>query len=138
MPSGWVPKVGKSYPFNVYWLSFISPNEVWSSLQPPSSMMQFSKNRDGLGNAKSADKVIYSLGGYSYSTDGKYKWSMFDSKENAVTFAKAVVSWKKDYRMDGEKHTLEKHYICALTSIPYHTHPLISSQRRIRSRLGDL
>ena len=103
MPSGWTPKIRSEYSFNTYWLSFLNPKTIFSNGQannPPSSFTQFSSNRDKVDGPKSSDKVIYSIGGYSYSQGG-YSWSIFDSTENAITFAKAVVQWKNTYKMDG-------------------------------------
>lgn len=103
MPSGWSPKVRGGYSFNTYWLSFLNPNTIFTNGQantPPQSFTSFSMNRDGTDGPKATDKVIYSIGGYSYSQGG-YSWSMFDSVASAQTFARAVVQWKRDYKMDG-------------------------------------
>ena len=103
MPAVWYPKVRSSYGFNTYWLSFLNPNTIFTNGQahaPSSAFTQFSLNRGTQDGPKTTDKVIYSIGGYSYSQGG-YSWSMFDSVANAQTFAKAVVQWKENYKMDG-------------------------------------
>ena len=101
MPAGWYPKVRSSYNFNTYWLSFLNPNTIFTNGQanaPSESFTQFSSNRDKADGPKTSDKVIYSIGGYSYSQGG-YSWSMFDNVENAKVFAQAIVQWKQKYNM---------------------------------------
>ena len=102
-PAGWYPKVRSTYPFNTYWLSFLNPNTIFvngAAMNPSSAFTQFSMNRDVVGGPKSTDKVLYSIGGYSYSQPDQ-TWSMFDNNANAKVFAQAVVNWKKNYKMDG-------------------------------------
>lgn len=102
-PAGWYPKIRSDYPFNTYWLSFLNPNTIFvdgATVAPSAAFTQFSLNRDKSDGPKSSDLVFYSIGGYSYSQTGN-NWSMFDNDANAKAFAAAVVSWKKDYRMDG-------------------------------------
>jgi len=102
-PAGWYPKVRAGNPFNTYFLSFLNPNTMFTNGQvakPSFAFTQFSSTRDVAGSPKSSDKVIYSIGGYSYSQSGQL-WPMFDSNANAILFAQAVVSWKQLYKMDG-------------------------------------
>jgi hypothetical protein len=102
-PAGWYPQVSSTYPFNTYWLSFLNPNTIFangSASIPSAAFTQFSLNRNAVGGPKSTDKVLYSIGGYSYSQPGQ-NWPMFSSNANAQAFAQAVVSWKKNFLMDG-------------------------------------
>ena len=103
MAADWYPKLGSNYPFDTYWLSFLNPNTIFTNgaaVTPSAAFTKFSSTRGVAGSPKATDKVLYSIGGYSYSQPDQV-WSMFDSNANAIAFAKAVVSWKANYKMDG-------------------------------------
>ena len=92
----WTPQL---YPYqingsNVIFLTFIEPE----TMAIPPAMAYLSLNRDQQGCPTSQQKVIYSVGGYSYS---QKSWSWLATQSQAESMAATVATWQSKYNVDG-------------------------------------
>ena len=97
----WAPKLYEyqQLAFNVLYFAFINP----STMEIPNSFKSLAGTRgNGLrGSVPSSTKIIFAIGGYTYSLDPYNPWEWLTSKAKAESMAEIVASWPDEYGCDG-------------------------------------
>ena len=96
----WAPKLYEyqQQGSNVLFFTFINPE----SMKVPISFKNLAstKGSELAGSVPASTKIIFSIGGYSYSQDPN-PWEWLTTKEKAESMAEVVATWKDLYGCDG-------------------------------------